>query len=131
MKTIIKILIAFSLLFFQILQAQETDMAKVTLVRKNVKVIVGNETKIPQMDDEFPLNAKIKCDKMGLLEFQYKGNTYRIKNQSEILLSDAIQTQTGDKNISIGLKTDPAGVRGLDKSKNTKKHKAGKKQKEE
>lgn len=110
----------------QNLFADEVEFVKVTNFRKGVQAIVGNETIIPKMDEELPLSAKIKCDKMGFLEFEYKDTTYRIEKNSVILISEAIKSG-GAKNVQLGKKTDVAGVRALEEEKKLKK---SKKQKE-
>jgi len=125
MKT--KILIVTTLFFFQMISAQETEMVKVTLLRKGVQATVNGETKIPKMDEELPLHAKIQSDEKGFLEFEYKGNTYRVNKNTTVLLSDVIKSNSGDKNFHSNSQTHAGGVRGLDETKK----KAKKTQKED
>lgn len=121
MKTKLKTITLFFLLTLSfILIADEADTVKVTGLRKGVKAIVGGETIIPKMDEELPLTAKIQCDKMGLLEIEYKGNVYKVEKNTTILVSDLIKAG-GEKNFQPELKTNTAGVRGLDKKKGSNK----------
>ena len=126
------IFLFISLLFISIqsLFSQESDFAKVTLLRKNVLVTINGETKTPKIDDELPLSAKVQADGMGFLEFEYKGTMYRVEKNTAILISEVIKAG-GNKNFKPTNTTDPAGVRGLDKSKKGNKKQKPKKKVEE
>lgn len=115
MNYTVKLLLA-SLLLSQTLSAEEIETVKVTLLRKNVQVIVAGETRTPKIDDELPLDSKIQSDAMGYLEFEYKGMTYKIGKSTSILLADAVK-MSGDKSYKPDTKTEAAGVRGLDEVK--------------
>lgn len=128
MKT--KILAVISILFFQMISADEAEMVKVTLLRKGVQAIVNGQTTIPKMDDELPLNAKIQSDEKGFLEFEYKGNTYRVNKNTTIVLADVVKSG-GEKNYVSNSQTHPSGVRGLDKTSKKSKIKKPKKDKVE
>lgn len=130
MKIIKTILATIFFLSFQNIFSQETDTVKVTNIRKGVQAIVGNETIIPKVDEELPVNAKIQCDKMGSLEFEYKGKEYRIHKNTNILLADVIKSGGNDK-FQPALKTDAGGARGLDKAKKKNKKQKPKKKTEE
>ena len=119
------ILLLVSIFLTQNLFADE-EMVKVTSIRKGVHATVGGEKIIPKMDDELPLNAKVQCDKMGLLEIEYKGNVYKVEKNTTILISDLIKAG-GQKNFQPELKTNTAGVRGLDEEKKSKKSRKNKK----
>ncbi len=125
-----KLLIILMILSFQIIFADEAEMVKVTLLRKGVQAIVNGQTTIPKMDDELPLNAKIQSDEKGFLEFEYKGNTYRVNKNTTIVLADVVKSG-GEKNYLSNSQTHAGGVRGLDKTSKKDKTKKPKKEKVE
>ncbi len=130
MKPIKILIVTLFLLSFQNLFSQDADMVKVTLLRKNVQIIVNGETKIPMLDEEYPLTSKVQSDGIGFLEFEYKGTTYKVDKNTTIVLSEVIKS-AGNKNFKPDGKTDPAGVRGLDKTKKTNKKQKPKKKRNE
>ncbi|MBP9886221.1 MAG: hypothetical protein KBF93_07980 [Leptospiraceae bacterium] len=125
-----KLLIILMILSFQMISAEETEMVKVTLLRKGVQAIVKGETITPKMDDELPLHAKIQSDEKGFLEFEYKGNTYRVNKNTTIVLADVVKS-SGEKNYLSNSQTHAGGVRGLGKTSKKDKTKKPKKEKVE
>jgi hypothetical protein len=123
-------IITIFLLSFQILFSQEAEMVTITLLRKNVQVIVNGESKVPKVDEEFPLTAKVQSDGMGFLEFKYKDEVYRVEKNTTILLSEVIKS-AGNKNFKPDGKTDPAGVRGADVNRKKNKKQKPKRKVEE
>lgn len=130
MNKLILLLVSVFFTSIQSLFTQELDVAKVTLLRKNVQVTINGETNTPKIDDELPLNAKVKSDGMGFLEFEYKGTVYRVEKNTTILLSEVIKAG-GNKNFKPTNTTDPAGVRGADVIRKKNKKQKPKKKVEE
>lgn len=130
MNKLILLLVSVFFTSIQSLFTQELDVAKVTLLRKNVQVTINGETNTPKIDDELPLNAKVKSDGMGFLEFEYKGTVYRVEKNTTILLSEVIKAG-GNKNFKPTNTTDPAGVRGADVNRKKNKKQKPKKKVEE
>lgn len=128
MKT--KILTVLLILFVQMVSADEAEIVKVTLLRKGVQAIVNGQTTIPKIDDELPLHAKIQADEKGFLEFEYKGNTYRVNKNTTVVISDVVKS-SGEKNYLSNSQTHAGGVRGLDKTSKKSKIKKPKKDKVE
>jgi hypothetical protein len=122
-----KILLSLLIIFVQTISAED-EMAKVTFVKKNTKVTIGTETKIPQMGDDLPLSAKIESNEKGGLEFEYKGTAYKIGQKTTVVISDFIKTG-GETSFKPGSKSDVAGVRGLKEKKKGKGKKNTKKKK--
>lgn len=105
-------------------------MAKVTLVRKNVTATIGEEVKNPLLGEDLPLHSKIQTDGMGLLEFEYKGTTYRITKNTTITLAEIIKSATSSANANYKPEptTNVSSVRGLSKKKKDKHKKKLKKE---
>ncbi len=111
-----KFILLFILLFSNIV-AEDTEMVRITLLRKGIQVVLNGQIITPKVDEELPLTAEIQSDKMGFLEFTYKGNIYRVNKNTTILVSDVIKSGA-EKNFQLQLKTSSdGGVRGFDKKK--------------
>ncbi len=80
--------------------SEQTETATVTLVRKKMQVLVGEEFKDIKIGDELPLSATVKSEGMGYLEFEYKGSSFRVGKNTKIILSDVVNSspETGITN---------------------------------
>ncbi len=95
----------FFLFFIQANIAEEIEMVTVSLVRKKVQVLVGEEFKDIKLGDQLPLSATIKSEGMGYLEFEYNGASFRVGKNTKITLSEVVNS-----NPETGI-TNSGGVR--------------------